>query len=183
MPQTNFWKTYPVFFRSFNFRAMISRKFIGSKISGYELDRFLENSSIFGWVFQISVCGTPRNSLNIIFRRNALFSMSFPEIDLCHAQKFLNWRLDGFSRNRSSSYPGNLAIRVYACRNFTLILFLRKKTVVWKKYLWRQKYDSVLLCHWKSSCKGVFLCIFMGFKEFRWVLSRVWDPSGFTLRK
>ena len=41
--QTDFWKTRPVFFRNLN-------------LQGFELDRFLENSSIFGLVFQKSAC-------------------------------------------------------------------------------------------------------------------------------
>ena len=39
-----------------------------------ELDRFLENSSIFEWVFKKSVYVMPWNPLNIIFRLNALFA-------------------------------------------------------------------------------------------------------------
>ena len=35
----------------------------------------------------ISVCVPPQNSLNTIFRLNALFWMSFPDIGLCHAPK------------------------------------------------------------------------------------------------
>ena len=60
------------------------------KISGHELDRFLENLSIFGWVSEKSIFVTPRYSLNIIFRLNALFWITFPEIGLCHVSKFLN---------------------------------------------------------------------------------------------
>ena len=47
------------------------------KISGHELDRFLENSSKYGLV-----CVTSRNSWNINPRLNALIWMSFPEIGL-----------------------------------------------------------------------------------------------------
>ena len=95
-------------------------------------DGFLGNSfrpfSIFshGWVFQKSVFITPRNSLYIMFRLNALFWMSFPETGLWLSQcdtpqksKIDDWmsfpvfhknvdefsmnRLDEFSMNQSSS--------------------------------------------------------------------------------
>ena len=56
---------------------------------GHELARFLENSSIFGWVFQKSVYVTPQNHLS------TKFSI-----------------LDEFSINRSSSFPENLSTRV-----------------------------------------------------------------------
>ena len=51
---------------------------------------FLSTLSVFcnfGRVFQKSVCVTPRNFLNSIFRLNALFWMNFPEIGLAHAPK------------------------------------------------------------------------------------------------
>ena len=57
------------------------------EISRHELGRFLENSSIFGWVFQKSVWFTPRNSLIIILQLNALFWMSVPPIGLCLCSK------------------------------------------------------------------------------------------------
>ena len=85
-----FWKTHPdFFFRNFDFRGDFWKTHpsifceylsIFCKISGHDLDWFLENSSILGCVFQNSVCFTPRNSLNIFFRPNALFWISFPEI-------------------------------------------------------------------------------------------------------
>ena len=99
--QTDFWQTQPVFFRNFNFRGMswtdfwkihpsifCDYLFSFCSISGYELDRFLENLSILRWVFQKSVCVTPRNSSKTIFRLFALFWKSFPEICPCHAPKF-----------------------------------------------------------------------------------------------
>ena len=70
--QTDFWKSCPVFFRIFNFRGMSWTDF-------WKTPPYLDVCS------QKSVCVTPRNSSNLIFRLNALFWMSFPEIDLCHA--------------------------------------------------------------------------------------------------
>ena len=98
------WKTQPSIFCEYLFSFW--------KISGHKLVRLLENSSIFWWVFQKSICVTPRNSSKIIFRPNSLFWMSFREIGPKHAPKLYNWRLDEFSRNQSGSCPGNLPIGV-----------------------------------------------------------------------
>ena len=68
----------------------LSRNF---RFPGRDTDRFLENSSIFGCVFQKSVCVAPRNSSNYYFST------------ICSV-------LDEFSINWSNSYPGNLPIRV-----------------------------------------------------------------------
>ena len=75
MSWTDFWIVHPSIFCEYLFSF--------SKISWHELDRFLENSSIFGWNFQKSVCVTPRNS-KFIFWLNVLFWMSFLEIVLAH---------------------------------------------------------------------------------------------------
>ena len=66
------WKTHPQIPQNFS-------------ILGHELDRFLENSSIFGCpgVLWISFFDF---SLNALFW-NALFWMSFPKIGLTHAPK------------------------------------------------------------------------------------------------
>ena len=63
--QTGFWKNHPVFFSKCQF-------------PGHELDRFLEISSIFGWVFQKSVCVMPQN-----YKMDSW--MNFPKIGLTHA--------------------------------------------------------------------------------------------------
>ena len=133
------------FFRNFSFPRcdtdgiLENSSSIFSKFQypGHELDRFLENSSInfCEYLFsfcKISVSVMPQNSRNIIFQLNALFWMSFPEIGLFHAPKVWNWRLDEFSRNRSSSCPRNLSIRV----NRTC---LRNPDRVWEtlKIIWK----------------------------------------------
>ena len=125
------------FFRNFGFPGCDTDGFLENSSSifskfqfpGFELDRFLENSSIFGWVCQKLVRVTPRNFSNIIFQLNVLFWMSFPEIGLCHAPKFLNWRLDKFSRNRSSSCPRNL-LWVKKSSNFELVVRFSSYCVV-----------------------------------------------------
>ena len=76
------------FFRSLNFRGMScadfwkihQSKFVSfCNKMGHDLDRYK-----YGLVFQKSVFVTPRNSWNIIFRLNALFWISFPEIGLAY---------------------------------------------------------------------------------------------------
>ena len=68
----DFWKIPPIFFRNFNFRSqthfwkmypllanpgkLIQKLFRNFGFPGCDTDGFLENSSIFGWVFQESVC-------------------------------------------------------------------------------------------------------------------------------
>ena len=76
--QVDFWKTEPVFFRNLNFRGMSWTDF-------WKTPPYLDVCS------QKSVCVTPRNSSNLIFRLNALFWMSFPEIVPAHT---VDLRLD-----------------------------------------------------------------------------------------
>ena len=84
-------------FPNFQFSGVWHRRISGKLIqyffeiliSGPELDRFLVYSSIFGWVFQKSVCVTPRNSKIDCW-------MSFPEIGLTHARIWL--KLNRYSK-------------------------------------------------------------------------------------
>ena len=101
--QTEFWKTHPIF----NFRIM-----------GHDTDRFLENSSQIKYLVEkwyskrIPACDTDRK----LCSSGKLIQIwtSFPVIGLARAPIFYkNWigtykkLMDEFSRNRSSSYPGN----------------------------------------------------------------------------
>ena len=80
-----------LFFRNFNFRGMSWTDF-------WNIHPSIFCEYLFSFS-QISVCVTPRDSLNIIFRLNALFWMSFPMIRATSCPKILNWRLDKFSSN------------------------------------------------------------------------------------
>ena len=85
MSWTDFWKITPSIFYEYPFSFC--------KISGNELDRFLENSSIFGFVFsEIGMCHAPE-----IFE--------YPFSNKCSI-------LDAFSRNRPLSCPGDSPITV-----------------------------------------------------------------------
>jgi len=89
--QTDSWKTHPVSFRNFNFRVISWTDLWETRPY---LDEFSRNRSVsrpgelkFRENFWMSFPGFvnkgfARHSLNIIFRRNALFWMS-PEIGLC----------------------------------------------------------------------------------------------------
>ena len=60
--------------------TLICRSFSKFQFPGYELDRFLENSSIIFYLF--SFCKISEHELDWIW-------MSFPEIGLCHAPEFI----------------------------------------------------------------------------------------------
>ena len=71
------WKTHQNIFPKFleNSSKNVSEISV-FRVMTHEADGFLENSSRHG----NTICVMPRNSFNIIFRLNALFWMSFPEI-------------------------------------------------------------------------------------------------------
>ena len=87
------------------------------------------SGKIIQYFFEISIFGA---SAGQISGKLVHIWMSFPEIGLCHALEFTNNYfsticsvLDEFSLNRSSSYPGNLPIRVNCCIGFWTILSMR----------------------------------------------------------
>ena len=75
------WKIHPDFSEISVFRSVIQTDFWKTIFEKY---RSTSYTFKYGRVFQKSVCVTPWNSINIIFRLNALFWMSFPGIGLAH---------------------------------------------------------------------------------------------------
>ena len=74
MTQTGYWKTYP--------KQSILSKNVIERIPGHDTDRFLENWSKYGWIFQESVWLIPRFFTKTEVLIKFLWIRS-PEIGLC----------------------------------------------------------------------------------------------------
>ena len=76
--------------------------------------------------------------------------ISFPDIGLCHAPEFIKsyfstiWLLDEFSRDRSSSYPGNLP------NKYIFIWFKKLVSPRWRYSLGKWRYSSFLIGYFNT---------------------------------